>query len=104
MVIALVWGFPLTPRQGEVVLLQVNDAAMAGEVFQRALELARLARPQAELQHQLAKPKRLARLALKNLENLLRQWKFTHGEVAGSLYHAGNTEPFSDRIIESLGH
>ena len=74
--------------QREVVLLQINDAAMAREIFQRALELARLARPQAELHHQLAKPERLARLALKDLENLLRRWKFAHGFVFNQFYHS----------------
>src|SRR5208282_5057032 len=75
--------------QSEVVLLQINDAFMAREIFQGVLELTRLAGPQAELHHQLAKPKRLARLALENLENLLRRWKFAHMRTQTILSSAG---------------
>jgi hypothetical protein len=56
--------------QGKVVFLEVNNLPLARKVLERALQVARLARPEAERCDQIVETKKFFRGLLKDFEDL----------------------------------
>ena len=57
------------PNQAKVVFLEVNNLPLAREVLERAFQVARLARPDAERCDQIVQAKKFFRGLLKDFED-----------------------------------
>ncbi len=86
-------GMAVFMRQREVVLLERDNSAIARQVLQHVLQLARLAGAQSELQHQLTQAKRAVRVALENGQDILFGRQFTHG------WHLHSLAPRNSRVV-----
>ena len=76
---------PVSVHQRIVVLLQKQQPPLAYQLAQGALEFARLAGSQAQLNHQPAQAKGLVRAFFKNFQYFGGRWKFMHHVLSFSL-------------------